>query len=90
MAIGAMSAALEAGLCVPDDLSVVGFDDIHLAGYVNPPLTTVAQPKFELGRVAARMLLERIDQRALAPRRRLLPTQLVVRHSTAACAVLQH
>ena len=90
MAIGAMSAALEAGLRVPTDLSVVGFDDIHLAGYVNPPLTTVAQPKFELGRTAARMLLERIDKRDLAPRRCLLPTQLVVRHSTASCAVLQN
>ncbi len=89
MAIGAMSAALEAGLSVPKDLSVVGFDDIHLASFVNPPLTTVAQPKFELGRVAARMLLERIDNHELAPRRCRSVPQLIVRRSTAPFTVLQ-
>ena len=69
----------------PIDLSIVGFDDIHLAGYINPPLTTVAQPKYELGVVAAQLLFERLAQPDLPPQCRLLQAQLVVRQSTAVC-----
>ena len=85
MAIGALAAARDAGIAVPDDLSIVGFDDIHLAGYINPPLTTVAQPKYELGVIAAELLLARLAEPDLPPQRRLLQAQLVVRQSTAAC-----
>jgi len=56
-AIGLLRALRRAGLQVPQDMSVVGFDDIPFAAYVHPPLTTVAQPKFEMGRQAMQMLL---------------------------------
>lgn len=60
-AIGATRAFLDAGLRVPEDVSVVGFDDIQIAAYHNPRLTTVRQPLREMGRVAASVLLERIN-----------------------------
>jgi LacI family transcriptional regulator len=87
MAIGALAAAREAGIDVPHNLSIMGFDDIHLAGYINPPLTTIAQPKYELGVIAAQLLFERLAQPDLPPQRRLLQAQLVVRQSTAVCRV---
>jgi LacI family transcriptional regulator len=83
MAIGALAAACERGVQVPEELSVVGFDDIHLARYLNPPLTTVAQPKYELGVIAAELLIARLAQPDLPPARRLLQAQLVIRQSTA-------
>lgn len=83
-AIGAMAAAAQAGLSVPKDLSMVGFDDIALAAYASPPLTTVAQPKHRLGTLAAALLLERIAQRDLVSRRRILQPALRLRQSTAA------
>jgi LacI family transcriptional regulator len=87
MAIGALAAAREAGIDVPHNLSIMGFDDIHLAGYINPPLTTIAQPKYELGVIAAQLLFARLAQPDLPPQRRLLQAQLVVRQSTAVCRV---
>ena len=60
-AIGAIRAILDAGLRVPDDISVIGFDDIQTAAYYNPRLTTVRQPTREMGQIAARVLLERIN-----------------------------
>jgi len=87
MAVGVLGAAYERSLQVPDQLSVVGFDDIGLASFTNPPLTTVAQPKREMGALAARMLLDRMHDPELAPRRRLLETKLVVRRSTASVPV---
>jgi hypothetical protein len=77
-------AATEAGVKVPEQLSVVGFDDGPAAEHAAPPLTTVAQPHEEKGRLAAQWLLEDIE-RAAAPARReqILPTELVVRESTA-------
>ncbi|MEW5957563.1 MAG: LacI family DNA-binding transcriptional regulator [Chloroflexota bacterium] len=83
MAVGVISAALTLGRQVPADLSVVGFDDIPLASFTNPPLTTVAQPKYEMGRLAATLLLERLLKRDLPARRRLLDTELIIRQSTA-------
>jgi LacI family transcriptional regulator len=83
-AIGAMAAAAQAGLSVPRDVSIIGFDDIALAAYASPPLTTVAQPKHRLGTLAASLLLERIAQRDLASRRRILQPALRLRQSTAA------
>ncbi len=83
MAIGAIRAAKMKCLHVPDDLSIVGFDDIRFAQYSDPPLTTIAQPKHELGREAMSMLLEILTDTDVPPRKRVLPTQLVVRGSTS-------
>lgn len=82
VALGAIGALREAGHRVPDDVSVVGFDDIPLAAYFDPPLTTIRLPAFELGQAAGRALLERIADPAAAGRT-LLMTELVVRASTA-------
>ena len=81
MAVGAVSGVRRNGRRVPWDLAVVGFDDIALASFTNPPLTTVAQPKHEMGVLAAQMLMERIKDKTMPPRRRLLETTLVVRES---------
>jgi LacI family transcriptional regulator len=82
VALGAIGALREAGLRVPSDISIVGFDDIPLAAYFDPPLTTVRLPAFELGQAAGRALLERITDHAIVSRT-LLPTELIVRASTA-------
>ena len=82
VALGAIGALREAGLHVPADVSVVGFDDIPLAAYFDPPLTTVRLPAFELGQAAGRALVER-HRRPRRPYRTLLPTELIVRASTA-------
>jgi DNA-binding LacI/PurR family transcriptional regulator len=82
-AIGALEAAVEAGVEVPGLLSVVGFDDGPAAEHAAPPLTTVAQPHEEKGRLAAQWLLEDIERGAKPARReQILPTELVVREST--------
>jgi LacI family transcriptional regulator len=83
MAVGAMRAAQELGLEVPNDLSVVGYDDIELVSFITPPLTTIYQPKHEIGVVAATMLLERMQDFCLPPRGRILDISLLVRCSTA-------
>lgn len=82
MAVGCISAAVEAGVRVPEDLSVVGFDDIALASFVNPPLTTVAQPKREIGKLAMEMLLARVRDLDAPAHFQRLETTLVVRRST--------
>lgn len=83
MAIGALRAAHECGLRVPEDLSMVGFDDIELSGFTSPPLTTVAQPKRRIGALAVDMLLERIRGQRPEGRKVLLQPELRVRSSTA-------
>ena len=84
MAIGALSAMREAGRCVPRDVSVIGFDDIAYATFCDPPLTTIANPKQELGAMAVRYLLERIEEDFTGePRDVQLELKLVVRQSTA-------
>jgi LacI family transcriptional regulator len=86
MAIGAMCAAYECSVRVPDELSIVGFDDIELLAYTSPPLTTVAQPKQRIGALAVDMLLEQVQGRREQPRRVVLQPELRVRASTARCA----
>ena len=81
VALGAFGAIRERGLRAPQDISVVGFDDIALAAYFDPSLTTVRLPALELGQAAGRALLERIADPA-ATGRTLLPTELIVRGST--------
>src|ERR1017187_3214687 len=85
-AIGSIRAFQEAGLRVPDDLSVVGFDDIQNSAYISPPLTTVRQPMQEMGKIAARTLLDRIEGRMKYVPEIAIEPELVVRRSTAACA----
>lgn len=82
VAIGAMRGLRKAGLRIPADVSVVGFDDIPIAAHVDPPLTTVRLPAGGLGETAGRLLVDRIAGRSV-PARTLLPTQLIVRDSTA-------
>ncbi len=80
-AFGAMDAIRERGLSIPDDISIVGFDDIPQASLVHPKLTTVRQPLDQMGRVAVQMLLDQIENPSQPPRRITLATQLIVRDS---------
>jgi LacI family transcriptional regulator len=80
-ALGAMDAARECGLRIPDDISIIGFDDIPQASFVYPKLTTVRQPLEQMGQIAVKMLLERIENRSCPPQRVTLATQLVIRDS---------
>jgi LacI family transcriptional regulator len=81
-AAGAMSALREAGLRVPEDVAVVGFDDIPLASHTDPPLTTVHQPMRLMGETAARLLLSHLDGSPLPLPPTIIPTTLIVRGST--------
>jgi DNA-binding LacI/PurR family transcriptional regulator len=81
-ALGALTGAAAAGYRVPDDLSVVGFDDTPLASLCGPPLTTVRQPARELGSLAVQLLLTRIAHPDHPQQRRMLSCQLVERRSS--------
>jgi LacI family transcriptional regulator len=81
MAIGALRTLAERGIRVPDDIAVVGFDDIFPASLCEPPLTTVHQPIRKLAEVACDRLAERINDPTLRPKQELLPTELVLRSS---------
>lgn len=82
-AIGAIWAFKDAGLEVPQDISVVGFDDVPMAVFSNPTLTTVRQPLQTMGRIAARTLIERIEDKAEYVPEIVIEPRLVVRQSTA-------
>jgi DNA-binding LacI/PurR family transcriptional regulator len=81
VALGAVGGLRAMGRRVPEDLSVVGFDDVPLAAFFEPPLTTVHLPAYELGHAAGVALLDRIIEPTV-PSRTLLPTELVIRAST--------
>jgi len=81
MAIGVLRAFGSAGVRVPDEVAVVGFDDIYPASLFDPPLTSVDQPVRMLGERACARLLDRIADPALQPAVELLPTELVLRAS---------
>lgn len=84
LAMGAMHAIHDAGLCVPGDISVVGYDDVTSSAYLTPPLTTVRFPKQEMGALAGRTILQLIQKKEeILPQTILLPVELVVRASTA-------
>jgi LacI family transcriptional regulator len=84
IAIGALQAARQSNLNVPEELSIIGLDDIFAATTTTPPLTTVEKPKYEIGRQAALFLLDHINKRQIAmPRKLLLRGQLKVRATTA-------
>ena len=87
-AIGAIRALKDAGLSIPGDVSVVGFDDIQSAAYSTPSLTTVRQPLLEMGKRAAQILLDRIANREnLYPSEIVMAPELVVRESTGPAPV---
>ena len=84
LAVGAMRAIHDASLRVPDDISVVGYDNTVNTAYLNPPLTTVKSPVAEMGRQAGQIILKLVDkQRDLPAQTKTLPVELVVRASTA-------
>ena len=84
MVIGALQAITEVGLCCPQDIALVGFDDFEWAAVMHPRLTTVRQPTYEIGRRAAQILFERLEKRDTVPQEvRLLP-QLIIRESCGA------
>ena len=83
MAVGAIHALRESGRRVPDDISVIGFDDIPLASYFDPPLTTFRQPMEEFGRQAARLLIETIQNPDRLPEQVLTHARLIKRASCA-------
>ena len=80
-AIGAMRDLQAAGLRVPADIAVVGFDDMYISAMLTPPLTTVRQPMRQLGERACSLLLQRVADPALPPRAERLPTELIIRES---------
>jgi LacI family transcriptional regulator len=84
-AIGAIRAFLEAGLRVPEDVSVIGFDDIHAAAFHNPALTTIRQPLWQMGTLAAETLLKRIagGPESEYPEILTVEPELVIRQSTS-------
>jgi LacI family transcriptional regulator len=82
-AIGAIRALRDANLRVPEDVSVVGFDDIKAAAYHNPSLTTIRQPLHDMGQSAARILLQRIQGFKNYPKEYAVPPELIIRESTA-------
>jgi DNA-binding LacI/PurR family transcriptional regulator len=83
LAIGVMEGARDAGLALPADLSVVGFDDIPLASYVTPGLDTIRLPAYEMGALGFEALLERIEKGGRTPVHRMLGLELIVRGSVA-------
>lgn len=83
MAVGAIRALREVGRRVPDDFSVIGYDDIPLASYFDPPLTTLQQPMQETGKQAARLLVETIQDPSRTPEQVSLPARLIERASCA-------
>lgn len=84
MTLGALAAIHDRGRQIPDDIAIVGFDDMPWAVVLNPPLTVVAQPTLEIGQLAANMLLERIQEPDRVPRVAVLDTKLIIRASSGA------
>ena len=80
-AMSLLATCYKRGLSVPDNLSIVGFDDIDMAAYTIPPLTTIRQPRFELGQRAMLMMLALLNGQK--PENQIIPGELVVRQTTA-------
>lgn len=88
MAFGAMQAAQERGLVVGHDIAVIGFDDIPLAEHFNPPLTTVRQPIYDIGKRICQMLIKIIKGEEVAECQVILQPELLIRQSSGAGQVL--
>jgi LacI family transcriptional regulator len=81
MAVGVLDGLRAAGATVPDDVAVIGFDDISIAAHTRPALTTVRQPSREMGEAAASMLLDNLNGADLPGEPHVVPTSLVIRES---------
>jgi len=84
LALAVRRAAHTLGLTVPQDLALVGFDDLDIAAHLDVPLTTIAQPIFEMGKTAAEVVIRKIQGQSPGIERHILPTRLIVRHSCGA------
>ncbi len=82
VAVGVMRALRNRGLRIPEDMALIGFNDDPICAMLSPALSSVAQPKYEMGQLAARMLLEQIEGTSNRPRTHMLKTELQVREST--------
>lgn len=82
IAIGAIRALIDNDFAVPDDISIIGYDDIDFAQYMNPALTTIAQPMDEIGKVALQLILKKVKGLSSKTEKIELPTQLIVRETT--------
>ena len=91
MALGFISEVSNHGFLVPEDVSVVGFDDIEIAGRFIPPLTTIRQPRSDIGTITARTILRQIsgEEHPCPPPQEILPVELIVRQSTGPASPLQ-
>ena len=87
MAVGALAALAEAGVAVPGEMSVTGFDDIPIARYVAPPLTTIRVDIADLGRRAFNLLLDAMERPAASGRRDRIATTLITRQSSCSPAI---
>jgi LacI family transcriptional regulator len=83
VAFGVIKAALEIGIRIPEDVSLAGFDDVELAALVHPPLTTIRQPKYEMGAAALEMIVKLTNAKHRMPEHRLLGVELVERASVS-------
>lgn len=82
IAIGAIRAFIDNGISVPTDISIIGYDDIDFAKYMNPALTTIAQPMDDIGKVALKLIIEKIEGLSSKTEKIELPTELIVRETT--------
>jgi LacI family transcriptional regulator len=83
VALGVLKAIREAGLAVPQEISMIGFDDADWTSVVNPPISVVEQPTYALGRRAAELLLARLSGDEASPEVHMLPTSFLSRRSVA-------
>jgi DNA-binding LacI/PurR family transcriptional regulator len=83
MAVGAIQALRESGFEIPQDISVIGYDDIPLSSYFDPPMTTVRQPMEEFGRIGAQILIEALNNRFFKPQIVRLAPELIIRNTCA-------
>ena len=82
MALGALRAARDLGMSVPEQIAVIGLDDMPLASYFDPPLTTMRQDMFDMGRTAAQLLVRAVEQPQVKHQQLRLPAELIIRQST--------
>lgn len=82
IALGAMKALKETGHKIPDDIGIVGFDDIYMTTMIEPRLTTVHQPNYQMGYKAAQMLIDFIEEKTVDKKEEILKTELIIREST--------
>ena len=86
MTIGALNASRELGVRIPEDLSLISFDDMEWYSFINPSLTTIEQSPYLMGKTAGEMLLQKIDHRRRNPKKVVIPSRLIVRDSTTKVA----